>query len=168
MRSPRKFQRITTLVVALVTALAAAAPASAADSLVTGTVGTQLTIAAVGSPAGMTLTKGGANVGDSTVSVTGIGSWTLRAYEASGDGKLSRTVPSAYTLTNPLQVAFSAGAGASGANVTGSATGAPSYDGTGVALVPVSFYQSLADADLDDLDTGQVLTATVTYDLIDR
>jgi hypothetical protein len=116
----------------------------------------------------MTLTKGGANVGDSAVAVTGIGAWTLRAYEASGDGKLSRTAPSAYTLTNPLQVAFSAGAGASGANVTGSATGAPSYDGSGIATVPVSFYQSLADADLDDLDTGQVLTATVTYDVIDR
>jgi len=155
-------------VAAVVGALGAgAAPAHAVTTVVTGVAGTQLSVGAVGTPAALTLTKGGANSADSTVVATGLGNWTLRAYEAGGDGKLSGTVPTAFTLTDPLQIAFGPGFGTF-TNLTASAGTGPSFDGTGVQTVPVRYYQPIEDADLASLTPGQTLTATVTWDLVGR
>jgi hypothetical protein len=157
-------------VAAVVGALGAgAAPAHALDTVVTGVAGTQLSVGAAATPANITLTKGGANSADSTVVATGLGNWTLRAYEAGGDGKLSSTVPAAFTLTNPLQIAFNGGAGfGTFANLTASAGTGPSFDGAGVQTVPVRYYQPIVDADMSGLTPGQILTSTVTWDLVGR
>jgi hypothetical protein len=155
-------------VAAVVGALGAgAAPAHAVTTVVTGVAGTQLSVGAVGVPANLILTKGGANSADSTVVATGLGNWTLRAYEAGGDGKLSGTVPAAFTLTDPLQIAFGPGFGTS-TNLTATAGSGPSFDGTGVQTVPVRYYQPIEDADMASLTPGQSLTATVTWDLVGR
>jgi hypothetical protein len=156
-------------VAAVVGALGAgAAPAHALDTVVTGVAGTQLSVGAAAAPAAITLTKGGANSADSTVVATGLGNWTLRAYESGGDGKMSSLVP-ALTLTNPLQIAFNGGPGfGTFTNLTASAGTGPSFDGTGVQTVPVRYYQPIADADMAGLTPGQTLTATVTWDLVGR
>jgi hypothetical protein len=156
-------------VAAVVGALGAgAAPAHALDTVVTGVAGTQLSIGSAATPANITLTKGGANSADATVVATGLGNWTLRAYEAGGDGKLSSAIP-AFTLANPLQIAFNGGAGfGTFANLTATAGTGPSFDGAGVATVPVRYYQPIVDADMAGLTPGQILTATVTWDLVGR
>jgi hypothetical protein len=155
-------------VAAVVGALGAgAAPAHALDTVVTGVAGTQLSIGSAATPANITLTKGGANSADSTVVATGLGNWTLRAYEAGGDGRMSSTAGPAWTLTDPLQIALGPGFGTF-ANLTASAGTGPSFDGTGVQTVPVRYYQPIEDADMAHLTTGQVLAATVTWDLVGR
>jgi hypothetical protein len=156
-------------VAAVVGALGAvAAPAQALDTTVTGVAGTQLSVGAAAAPAALTLTKGGANSADSTVVATGLGNWTLRAYEAGGDGKMSSTAP-VFTLTNPLQIAFNPGAvSPTFTNLTATSGTGPSFDGTGVQTVPVRYYQPIADADMAGLTPGQILVATVTWDLVGR
>jgi hypothetical protein len=154
-------------VAAVVGALGAgAAPAHAVTTVVTGVAGTQLSVGAAAAPTALTLTKGGANSADSTVVATGLGNWTLRAYESGGDGKMSSAIP-ALTLTDPLQIAFGPGFGTF-TNLTASAGTGPSFDGTGVQTVPVRYYQPIEDADLSGLTPGQTLTATVTWDLVGR
>jgi hypothetical protein len=102
------------------------------------------------------------------VVATGLGNWTLRAYESGGDGKMSSLAP-ALTLTDPLQIAFNGGAGfGTFTNLTASAGTGPSFDGTGVQTVPVRYYQPIEDADLAGLTPGQVLTTQVTWDLVGR
>lgn len=157
--------KLRSLVIAGIAA-AAAAPSSAlaveTDSTVTGTAGTELSLA-VAAPAAMTFTPTTDGTTSSLITVTSTqASWTLSVFEkgagspvVAGDGKLSANVGGA-ALANPLK--WKVGATAYTA-LTG--TAATVSTGTLVDTRTVDFLQEINAT--EDLTAADAYSAILTY-----
>jgi hypothetical protein len=151
----------TALVAAAFGVLAVPGTSFATDTVVGGTVGSELSLA-VATPAVMTMTHAGAGTTSSLVTVTSTQpSWTLKVNDGSGTtpgfmDRVTGTGPA--SLTNPLQWKLST----SGTYNNLSATPATVTTGSLVGAALVDFRQDLAAADAVAATDTYNLTATFT------
>lgn len=157
MKRPRSF----VLAGALMVALAAPAAASADDSVVSGTVGSELSVSAPDSPL-TTFSPATDGTGSTNVTVSSTGTWSLALSDATvlTPGQMDKVdcvtgVPTTGSLATAL--AYSAPDG------NGSVSAAPAVVETGVSVqdVTVNYTQGIGAA--EDLVADDCYRATVTY-----